>query len=312
MSFSASPTSRRRFLIAGSTVTAAAAVAALPGAQAAAAASTCEARYAGYRDIDRAQPYAKYFKSRTDAPQRQVPAALAAGPVAPALIPTRAKLADDIHNPGYGAVETGYGKLASGEIWVACLTDMPRVTPAMWDWWFGWHSKESARYKLWHPDAHQYAALRYPRVDQPGLTDKQKYIGNTSYVDEIIGGHLDQLAIGFVEPSKFKIDTNAFDGTAICATVGTSLVPVNIGQLVHQVRRTARGSEMRSRFYLNVPGTRGLDTDSIACAVKRGVSLPKSILFDTAFGAALLEHCGQEMNHLAQFLPELYAEFSGR
>lgn len=24
----------------------------------------------------------------------------------------------------------------------------------------------------------------------------------------------------------------------------------------------------------------------------------------------LMLHCGQEMNHLAQFLPELYAEFS--
>jgi hypothetical protein len=34
------------------------------------------------------------------------------------------------------------------------LTQMPKVTPAMWDWWFAWHGSEAQRYKLWHPRAH--------------------------------------------------------------------------------------------------------------------------------------------------------------
>ncbi|MFF3411646.1 DAPG hydrolase family protein [Streptomyces sp. NPDC002742] len=25
------------------------------------------------------------------------------------------------------------------------------VTAQMWEWWFGWHNTESARYELWFP-----------------------------------------------------------------------------------------------------------------------------------------------------------------
>lgn len=188
---------------------------------------------------------------------------------------------------------------------------MPRVAPAMWDWWFAWHSYDGARYKLWHPEAHAYAALRSDRRADPSLTDRQRYRGNTSYVDEYIGGRLDQLAISFQDPACYGIDERRFDGTVICGTVGTALLPVNVGLLVHQVRPTARGAEMRSRFYLNVPGLRGLDPAGISCAVRRGAVLPRSITFDLRFGAALLRHCGEEMNHLARFLPELHAEFGG-
>jgi hypothetical protein len=303
-------TTRRRLLAGGSAVAAGATVLASPTARAAATAAKCEPRYLHYRSADEAQPYAKYMKPHTDPPQPHVPEAVARGPVAPGLIPARRGLAADINTAGYSTVETGYGRLPTGEIWVSCLTAMPRVTPEMWDWWFGWHSKESARYKLWHPDAHAYAALRQDRTGRDDLTDLQKYRNNISYVDEAIGGHMDQLAISFTNPGRFGVDTTTFDGTAICGYVGTALVPVNIGLLCHQVRRTAGGSEMRSRFYLNVPGVRALDASSIACAVKRGVAPPKNLIFDLPFGAALLKHCGEEMNHLSQFLPELYEEFS--
>ncbi len=276
----------------------------------ASAGSTCEARYLYYRAADRAKPYAKYMKDHVDPPQAHVPEAIARGPVDPALVPPRRALPAEMHDPGYSAIETGYGRLPTGEIWVACLTDMPGVTPEMWDWWFGWHSSESARYKLWHPDAHAYAGIRSDRTARTDLTDQQKYLNNVSYVDEVIGGHLDQLAISFTSPGRFGIDVNRFEGTAVTGTVGTSLVPVNVGILCHQVRPTEGGSEMRSRFYLNVAGTRALDAASVACAIKRGPSLPRSITFDLKFGAALLRHCGEEMNHLAGFLPELYAEFS--
>ncbi|MBJ7470500.1 MAG: hypothetical protein JHD16_04330, partial [Solirubrobacteraceae bacterium] len=305
------PVATRRRLLAGvGGVAASAAVLASPGARTAAASTVrCESRYLGYRAADQARPYAKYMKARVDPPQPQVGEAIARGPVAPAAIPTRSGLGADIHTEGYSPVETGFGRLANGEIWVACLTDMPGVEPHMWDWWFAWHSKESARYKLWHPEAHAYAALRQDRTDAQGLTDQQKYRSNTSYVDEVIGGRMDQLAISFTDPRRFGVDPSRFDGTAICGTVGTALVPVNVGILCHQVRRTEAGSEMRSRFYLNVAGTRGLDLTSVACAIKRGALLPSSITFDLRFGAALLRHCGEEMNHLAGFLPELYAEF---
>lgn len=300
--------SRRSFLGAGAAV-GAAVVASQTGIQAAAAATTCEARYLGYRTADAARPYAKYMKDRVDPPQPHVPAAIAAGPVPIAKVPARTQVAAELNAPGYSAIETGYGMNVRKEVWVACLTDMPRVTPAMWDWWFGWHSKESARYKLWHPEAHAYAALQTDRTTSTLHSDQERYRNNMSYVDEYIGSELNQLAINFKDPRRYGIDTSRFDGTVICGTVGTSLAPVNVGLLFHQVRRTASGSEMRSRFYLNVASFRGLDFTAITCAITRGLVLPSSITFDLRFGAQLLRHCGEEMNHLAQFLPELYAEF---
>ncbi len=269
-----------------------------------------EPRYLGYRDVDRQQPYAKYMKARVDPPQPHVVDAVVAGPVDPTLIPPPAELPDDLHRPGCSRIETGYGQLPTGEVWVACLTHMPRVEPEMWEWWFAWHSLESARYKLWHPESHAHASLRHARPERLDPTDMGSWEGNVSYVDEVIGGHLDQLAIAPQDPARYGIDTSRFDGIAVVGTVGTVLAPVNVGLACHQVRRVEGGSEMRSRFYLNVPGVRRPDLRAAAHAVRRGVAKPRSPRFKVGFGADLLRHCGEEMNHLAQFLPELHAEFS--
>jgi len=75
-----------------------------------------------------------------------------------------------LERPGYHKMETGWTVLDSGAVVVNCLTDMPGVTGEMWDWWFAWHSCESARYKLWHPDAHQYSAVGQRRYERPELT----------------------------------------------------------------------------------------------------------------------------------------------
>ena len=46
--------------------------------------------------------------------------------------------------------ENGCGRLSDGGLRVSVRTDMPGVTPAMWEWWFGWHGSDARRYKLWH------------------------------------------------------------------------------------------------------------------------------------------------------------------
>lgn len=161
--------------------------------------------------------------------------------------------ADRITRPGYEYLESGWTRLSSGVVMVGVLTPMPGVTAKMWDWWFGWHSTESARYKLWFPDAHQYAALGEDRSADRTLTDRQRYIGNVSYVDEYIGGRLQKLAIRFLDPEKMGIPASS-GTTHICARVTLSTHPVAIGWLIHQVRPTDDGAEMRSRFFLNDTG----------------------------------------------------------
>ena len=47
------------------------------------------------------------------------------------------------------------------------------------------------------------------------LTDRKKYIGNTSYVDEYVGPQIFRLAIAFHEPREFGLaeDFSAFQGS---------------------------------------------------------------------------------------------------
>ena len=293
-----------------------AATSARPAAAAAPASSGwsgCEPRYLGYREADQARPYASFFTGHTAAPQAQVASARAAAPLAADGIPPFSAITRDLGPTGYSRVETGYGQTRDGVVWVAVLTRMPRVTAAMWDWWFGWHSIESARYKLWHPDAHAFCALEEDRTTTPGLTDRERYVDNVSYVDEYVGDRMENLAIAFQDPMRhgFAVPSGH---TVVFGRVGTSVAPVDLGWLAHQVRPVAGGAEMRSRFYLNVPGLHDFNAGQAVCAFSRGAldTLTQPLPLPLSFGRDLLLHCGQEMNHLARFLPELYARFAHR
>ena len=282
-----------------------------------------ESRYLGYGDSDEAMPYAKYFRTDTLPIQDHVREALIGG-----MAPTEyaygiRDAARIMSRPGYHKMETGWVRVPGGYM-LAVLTDMPNVTAEMWDWWFGWHSTETARYKLWYPDAHQFTAIGEDRSADRTLTDRQRYIDNVSYVDEYVGGTLQRLAIRFIDPTRLGFDEPAPGNTAICARVGLSQYPLAMGWLVHQVRPTEHGSEMRSRFFLDDPQLLDLPARSVPgrgaplltgkAARKVGDStlphLTGKVLGPT-FGYDLAFHCAAEMNHLASFLPDLHEEFNG-
>ena len=79
----------------------------------------------------------------------------------------------------------------------------------MIDWWFGWHLARTERYKLRHPQAHFFAQPRLDLSDAPGLTDRERYIDNTSWVDEYIGPTPSRPAITFHDPSDMGLDQSA-------------------------------------------------------------------------------------------------------
>jgi hypothetical protein len=94
------------------------------------------------------------------------------------------------------------------------------------------------------------------------------------------------------------------DGSAICARLGSADVPVEVGWLVHHVRSTLDGAEMRSRYWM---GGRHV-------AVRHGNRLTDGVIRPVAGRQLpnprdLLVHCAQEMNYLAGFLPQLYDRF---
>lgn len=269
--------------------------------------------YLGYRDDDANTPFGKFFNPEMAALPTHVVRALEHGPqggMALVSFPDAATVADE----GYQQTENGYGLLDDGSYHVAVRTDMPGVTPAMWSWWFGWHGSDTRRYKLWHPRAHLSAAWK--DEGKPGCQDgedyeprgAERYIGRWSLISEYIGSTMLNGAIQFLAPPELGCPPDEADAVAICARLGASDAPVDVGWFIHHVRSTPDGSEMRSRFWMGGPhiavrGAPGVASRAVRPIAARVLGGPE------ANARNLLVHCAQEMNHLAGFLPELYAAF---
>jgi hypothetical protein len=98
-----------------------------------------------------------------------------------------------------------------------------------------------------------------------------------------------KLKITFFEPSRI-FDTSKFPesrvGAVICGNVGQLEEDVQMGHLIHFVRDTDYGCEMRSRFWL-------FDADE-------------------KMGVGLMQHGIEEMSILGNIVPDLYTkEISG-
>ncbi|MBM4276512.1 MAG: hydrolase [Deltaproteobacteria bacterium] len=182
--------------------------------------------------------------------------------------------------PGYLPFETGNQRLANGHIYIAVLTRMPQCKGKMVNWWFG-YAGDTEKYRMWHPKDHIIGD--WDDKWRPG-----HYIGASHLVHEYIGGELVKLKITFREPSEF-FDPSKFKeakvGAAICGDVGLLEEGIKIGNLIHFVRDTDFGCEMRSRFWL--------------------------FGADEKIGRTLMQHCIEEMGNLADLLPGLYARETG-
>ena len=279
-----------------------------------------ERRYLGYKDADYAQPYAKFFSSTVATVQDHVIEAAALGHFPAEFGYSIDDAARRMSRPGYESMETGYTRLADGRVLVSVLTRMPGVTAEMWDWWFGWHGTETARYKLWHPEAHYYSGMGEDRSSNRSLTDKERYIGNVSYVDEYLGADASPLTVRFIAPTELGFDDPKPGSTIIAARGGFSTLPISFAWLIHQIRPTDEGCEMRSRFFVNDLQILRLPAASVTSVKGRVLAGPIGRAVEPLarrfggvkadqFGPAMVMHCAQEMNHLARFLPELHAEF---
>lgn len=253
----------------------------------------------GYRAEDFITPWAKYFDETMPPIQTQAIQGLENSPFSPEKLPPIESVTKML-NSGYAEVETGYAIQNDGAIHVAILTKMPRVSPRMWDWWFGWHGCRDNRYKLWHPKAHKSAKW------QDG-SDKVEYIGRTSMIQEFIGKTFAKANIRFINPNEFGLN-NSKEKVFICARVGYTNFPINFGWLIHQVRATNDGAEMRSRFWMGGKHIEIRKDGKLPRVMSK--ILQKTVPTQKQMAKDLLIHCAEEMNHLAQFLPEIYQEFA--
>ena len=259
----------------------------------------------GFTSAELAQsPYASFYSDEFAPLPEHVKEALLTGGQAYELFPL-VENADKLLEPGYWPLETGFGLGPDGSVQVFALTQMPNVTPAMWDWWFAWHGSEAQRYKLWHPRAH----ISSKWAD--GRSDLKHYIGRTSKVVEYVGPELLSLTIRFVAPAILGLDEARLKRqgeVAICARGGIAGTPMETGWLIHHLRPVEGGCEMRSRFWLGGNNVRPRGMDNAIGKLLGGVAAHLNPLKANQ-GADLLVHCAQEMNHLAGILPALYKKF---
>ncbi len=192
--------------------------------------------------------------------------------------------------PGYQDMESGWIRLPDGQLHVAGRTSMPGCTSQMLDWWFG-YIRTTEQYKRWHPQDHVWCDWDGPDGE---------YVGGTHLVHEYIGGQMNKLRINFRPPQEY-LDVSRFEeaevGTAICARTGPLDSELWVGHLIHLVRDTGYGCEMRSRFWLG-----DFDPDMGAKPEQLEKMIPDQV------GWGLQKHCNEEMGYLAGFLPELYRQ----
>jgi hypothetical protein len=267
--------------------------------------------YLGMRpgDLD-GKPYARYWNPQMQPLPEQVRRAILHGPEASEL-GFGIEQADLLVDDGYLPLENGRTKLHSGEIFVAVLTEMPGVTGAMFEWWMGWHTMEHQRYKLWHPRAHLLNGTAEMQGDDPQLSDREKYM-TTHFVSEYVGNVKQDITITFTDPAESFSRTSDFEKNGItavvCGRVALQRAPITIGRLIHQIREVEGGSEMRSRFWLGKPELNGTPRRSWINRLL-GSEFVINRLVDPDLGRDMVVHCGMEMNHLASFLPALYADY---
>lgn len=254
-------------------------------------------------------PWARFWNpDMAPLPERAV-RALERGQLAPPLLPPLAESGPGLMGDHDGP-DDGYALTPGGGVRVSIRTEMPGVTPAMIDWWFGWHGDVAAKYKLWHPRAHvDVAWLRPPPADSQG---RARYVGQTSIVDEYIGSRFLRGAIQFVDPAGCGFtDPRLADpqqATLVLARTGLAGAPFNVGWLAHCAVRTGEGSAVRSRFWFGSPhiATRGGLVGGLVAATAGRLAR-----FSEGEARAILIHCAEEMQHLASFLPALHAAFAG-
>ncbi len=206
---------------------------------------------------------------------------------------------NDLFNDGYLPGEFGWTRMADGTLTMANITDMPGITPDMFDWWIVWHGLEPMRYKIWDSEDHYYCLTQNPeKAMDSTLPMKERYWDTKHDVIEDIGSGKEKIEITFRNPKHIGFDEaklENFKGTIICA--GNENSPII---MCHFVRPTENGCELRTRFWMGYCVKDGKVKKKLVPPVKL---VPEAVIKN------LLVHNMKEFTNLRSILPEVYQEF---
>ncbi len=255
-------------------------------------------------------------------------------PPAPASGALPLERASELMKAGYLELENGYTRMDNGIVYVAALTRMPGVRAEMVDWWFANLATgvpgRNHKYVWWHPIDHVKAwwydgtdgSKKGQRTPPGASTTVGSHWGHTSYVFEYLGKRrgypLLFVRIRVRDPASYGLRQTS-DDVFVCARGGSPDHGIDLAHVIHHIRNTEEGCEMRSRFWygdiramhtwpsgwlINLVGNTGFFRRTVIKAL-----LGKDLL---EAGQAVLLHCGEEMNQLSTFVAEAYARYSRR
>lgn len=216
---------------------------------------------------------------------------------------------DRLLDPAPLTAENGWCVLPDGVGYVAVRTPMPGVGAEMVDWWFDWHPRDPARYRIWHPVAHRTNSL-----EPPAHRAAKAHWGAVHHPVEDIGTGVVRARIEFSAPTTIGFSTDALDrpavATVVCGHVGDDRLRIRHSVMAHVFLRDAEGLILRSRFWLGAAIRPRLPAPLASAAAAlldnrqvRRRSLPARL------PAALTRHCAEEYANLATLLPELHPRF---
>lgn len=266
--------------------------------------------------------YEKFFNPQLAAPVEMVNAVNAGAlPSEKIFAPTAENLNRWLADP-YQMPVSGYGVLNEGGRGITAFTCsrhfMPNVNSEMFKWWMLWHTVEKERYTLWFPQAHISNSLADPeRAADTSLSFEERFYNNSNHIVEYIGEMVLDTEAEFVPPTQFGFTQELLEKQGITAsasgwahTVGNKNVATAI--LIHLVRNVDGGAEMFSLYY-TTPHAEFSRIAQIEGAGERGVqfALSQGLTERHALSSAyeMAVHDMTEFTHLAEILPELYAQF---
>ena len=245
-------------------------------------------------------PLYKYYQMEMKAPDPSRFAVLAA-PADPAKAQTPFEL-NKLFDPGYMDMECGFCQLPDGGAMLANITDMPNVTPEMFDFWFAWHGLADGRYTIWDREDHYHAISREPeKGNDRSLSMKERYWDTTHDVFEDCGLGPERIIINFRNPADIGFDPEKlkdFKGTIVCA--GNEESPCIMCHFLRP-KEDGNGYELRSRFWFGYHIVNGkVELHPMLHAVGQFPIIPVMLL---------LAHNIKEFTNLADKLPMIYEEF---
>lgn len=256
---------------------------------------------------ERQKPYAKYYDFPVAVPNKELVKILDQGPMDPskALMPENI---NDLLNPGYHEVETGYCRLPNGTGYVAVNNKFPGATVEMIKWWFAWHPIEDMRYMLWYKPGHHGTSVG--ENDRAKILDSntdldQKIHGSVHHVIENIGCGVEDIQISFLAPEELGFDMSRFKSPAVGTVIGANGISQNRAGgpqapaiMLHFVREIPGGVELRTRFWMGYHMVNGKHVKKLPPFIKVPMESIKGLAY----------HCVEEYSNLAAILPAIYEE----